>query len=121
MKDYSNQKGYIRDLKPQTLPWAGRRDHLADGEKAAKLDQERARKRFHDWAASMVEGAKHMNVGSGAQIRQLLFAGTLNANQPCKKGKAKPPENRLEYSRVFKVLHLPVHELQCCCHRHATH
>ena len=120
MKKHSNPEGYIRDLKPQTL--GGRRDHLADGEKAAKLDQERARKRFHDWAASRVEGAKYMNVGSGAQIRQLLFAGTLNANQPCKKGKAKPPENRLEYSRVFKVLHLPVPELHyCCCHRHAAH
>ena len=75
----------------QTLPRAGRRDHLADGEKAAKQDQERARKRFHDWAASRVEGAKYMNVGSGDEIRQLLFAGTLNAKQPIReKGREKP-------------------------------
>ncbi len=68
--------------------------------------------RFRKWAASKVEGAKHMNVGSGDQIRQLLFAGTLNAKQPAKeKGKAKPPDNRLDCSRTFKVLHLLVPSL----------
>lgn len=81
-----------------------RRDHLAEAEKLAKRDQETARERFQDWAASKVDGARHMNPGSGAQIRQLLFAGTLNAKQTVdRKGNISGPENRLEFSRVFKV------------------
>jgi len=80
------------------------RDHLAEAEKLAKRDQETARQRFQDWATSKVEGARHMNPGSGAQIRQLLFAGTLNAKQAVdKKGKKTGPQNRLEFSRVFKM------------------
>lgn len=83
---------------------AGCRAHLAEVEKAAKQDQERALKQFRDWAASRVEGAKHMNVASSYQLRQLLFAGTLEGMQLPKRGsKAKAPENRLEHSRVFKV------------------
>ena len=37
-----------------------------------------------------------MNVGSGAQIRQLLFAGVQNQ---------KPEKGNLEFERVFKVCH----------------
>ena len=43
-----------------------------------------------------------MNVGSGPQIRQLLFAGVANANSgPDKK------EEFLELERVFKASHPP--------------
>ena len=70
------------------------RAHLAEGEKKAYLDQEQAMHRFRNWAAQKVPGAKHMNVGSGAQIRQLLFAGVENQ---------KPEKGTLEDERVFKV------------------
>jgi hypothetical protein len=43
-----------------------------------------------------------MNVGSGLQVRQLLFAGALNQKQT-KKAKV----NRLETTRVFKVRDKP--------------
>lgn len=52
------------------------------------------------WAASRVEDAKYMNVGSGAQVQQLLFAGAQNALAQGSKGIDKPP---LPLERVFKV------------------
>lgn len=41
-----------------------------------------------------------MNVGSGAQVQQLLFAGAANALSQGSKGVDKPP---LPLERVFKV------------------
>lgn len=41
-----------------------------------------------------------MNVGSGAQVQQLLFAGAANALAQGSKGADKPP---LPLERVFKV------------------
>lgn len=62
----------------------------------ALADQADARNRFRTWAAKRVPGARSMNVGSGAQIRQLLFAGVPNA-----KGKG----DAMEKIRYFKVGH----------------
>jgi hypothetical protein len=75
---------------------------LATAEKNALKDQEDARSRFHKWAISKVPAAEIMNVGSGLQVRQLLFAGALNQKQT-KKAKV----NRLETTRVFKVRDKP--------------
>lgn len=52
------------------------------------------------WASSRVGDAKYMNVGSGAQVQQLLFAGAANALSQGSKGVDKPP---LPLERVFKV------------------
>ena len=62
--------------------------------------------RFRNWAAQKVPGAKHMNVGSGAQIRQLLFAGVENQ---------KPEKGTLEDERVFKVVTCLVFYVQVEC------
>ena len=53
--------------------------------------------RFKSWASRYVCGAEHMNVCSGAQVRQLLFAGAPNSKAP------EDASKRLELSRIFKV------------------
>lgn len=52
--------------------------HLANAEKMALEDKRVAEDYFRNWAAAKCEDAKFMNVGSGLQIRQLLFAGAKN-------------------------------------------
>ena len=69
---------------------------LADAEVKANQDQAEAMNRFRSWATKRVPGAQYMNVGSGPQIRQLLFAGV--ENQKLEKGV-------LEHEKVFKVSH----------------
>ena len=63
-------------------------------------------------ACLQVPDAKYMNVGSGTQLRQLLYAGVANSKskQPASKaaskaakGKAAAADDRLELERVFKV------------------
>ena len=54
------------------------KDHLANAEKMALEDKKVAEDYFRNWAATKCEGAKLMNVGSGLQVRQLLFAGAKN-------------------------------------------
>ncbi|KAL0051060.1 hypothetical protein WJX82_001248 [Trebouxia sp. C0006] len=70
------------------------REHLRAAEVQAEEDQKKAMGRFRRWASSKVPGAENMNVGSGAQIRQLLFAGVQNQ---------KPDKGSLELERVFKA------------------
>ena len=69
-------------------------EHLAAMEEVAKKDQEAKENIFREWAAQYVPDAAFMNVGSGAQIRQLLFAGVPNQ---------KPDLGDLEASRSFKI------------------
>lgn len=71
------------------------REHLAVAQKRALLDQQEAQERFKEWAKSRVPDAEFMNVGSGTQIRQLMFAGVPN-NRTDKR------EN-LEMERAFKA------------------
>jgi hypothetical protein len=71
------------------------REHLAAAETRARADQADAKERFRRWVCRLVPDARHMNVTSGLQIRQLLFSGT--PNQVSSKGS-------LEWERVFKVL-----------------
>lgn len=54
------------------------RAYLAEIEKVAKAQQEKAVNRFRKWASRYCPDAKYMNVGSDAQLRQLLFGGTVN-------------------------------------------
>ena len=70
------------------------RQHLEEAEVKAVKDQAEAMNRFRSWASQRVPGAVYMNVGSGAQIRQLLFAGVQNQ---------RPEKGTLETERVFKV------------------
>jgi len=69
-------------------------EHLAAMEEVAKKDQESKENIFRSWAAQYVPDAAFMNVGSGPQIRQLLFAGVPNQ---------KPDLGDLEVSRTFKI------------------
>lgn len=68
---------------------------LVEAEKAATRHQQAAEDTFRDWAAERCAGARLMNVGSGAQVRQLLFAGA-----PAKKPGALP---LVPLERAFKM------------------
>lgn len=70
------------------------REHLAGAQQRAEAEQAEAMERFRAWAAAAVPDAQWMNVSSGAQVLQLLFAGCPNKN----KGKDGVP-----LERVFKV------------------
>lgn len=70
------------------------KDHLAQAEQQAMRDEDIAKARFRTWATSKVPDAQYMNVGSGPQVLQLLFAGTPNRLE-------KKPGVPL--SRTFKV------------------
>ena len=70
------------------------REHLRDAQGRAQADQEVARSRFREFVEARVPAAQHMNVGSGAQVRQLLFAGVPNQ---------RPDKGELELERSFKV------------------
>lgn len=54
------------------------RAYLAEIEEVAKAEQEIAVNRFRKWASRYCPDAKNMNVGSDAQLRQLLFGGMVN-------------------------------------------
>lgn len=86
---------YKFHLHPETSALLLCREHLAEAQERALADQKDAQNRFRDWARTKVPDAAHMNVGSGQQVRQLLFAGIPN-NNPAK-------NETLELSRVFKV------------------
>lgn len=70
------------------------REHLRQGELQAHEDVEKAVNYFRAWAQNKVAAAEHMNIGSGPQIRQMLFAGASNE---------KPEKGELELERAFKV------------------
>ena len=70
------------------------REHLAAAEERAKREQAEAKERFKSWAERYVPGARSMNVCSGAQVRQLLFANIPNN---------KTKEGAIEDARIFKV------------------
>lgn len=52
--------------------------HLKEIENVAITEQKIAGDKFRRWASKYCADAKYMNVASDAQIRQLLFGGTLN-------------------------------------------
>lgn len=54
------------------------RSYLAEIEKLAIVEQEVAANKFRNWASKYCSDAKYMNVGSDAQVRQLLFGGACN-------------------------------------------
>ncbi|KAK6946876.1 3'-5' exonuclease domain [Dillenia turbinata] len=68
--------------------------YLAAMEKVAYAEQEVAANRFRKWASKYCPDAKHMNVGSDAQLRQLFFGGIENR---------KDPNEFLPEKRTFKV------------------
>lgn len=71
--------------------------HLADAEKRALEDKKVAEDYFRAWATGKCPAAEHMNVGSGIQVRQLLFAGAPN------KRRDKPGvEKTREFAMVSK-------------------
>ncbi|KAJ0103158.1 hypothetical protein Patl1_04260 [Pistacia atlantica] len=65
-------------IKMETEGMLVDRPYLAEIEKVAKAEQEDAVNRFRNWAIKYCPDAKYMNVGSDAQLRQLLFGGTEN-------------------------------------------
>ncbi|KAA8523705.1 hypothetical protein F0562_010128 [Nyssa sinensis] len=66
------------------------RAYLAEMETVAKAEQQVAANRFRNWACRYCPDARHMNVGSDAQLRQLFFGGTANrkdSNESLPKGR----------------------------------
>lgn len=56
------------------------------------------------WATARVPDARYMNVGSGPQVQQLLFAGaTKDASKGRGKAKEAAAEMAVPLERVFKV------------------
>lgn len=72
------------------------RPHLAAAQVQATADQETAKTRFRGWAAARVPDAAYMNVGSGPQVSQLLFAGVPNRNE-------RGEREGVPLERLFKV------------------
>lgn len=54
------------------------RPYLAEIEKVAKVEQQLAANRFRKWASKYCPDAKHINLGSDTQLRQLFFGGIQN-------------------------------------------
>ncbi|XP_027341576.1 DNA polymerase I A, chloroplastic/mitochondrial-like isoform X2 [Abrus precatorius] len=71
--------------------------YLKEIEKVAKAEQEAAVNRFRKWASRYCPDAKHMNVGSDAQLRVLLFGGTVNR---------KNHNEVIPTERIFKIPNL---------------
>ncbi|KAF8103945.1 hypothetical protein N665_0182s0052 [Sinapis alba] len=69
------------------------REYLAQIEIVAKGEQEIAVSRFRSWASKHCPDAKHMNVGSDTQLRQLFFGGISNSCNG----------EDLPYEKLFKV------------------
>eukprot|EP01018_Ginkgo_biloba_P010389 Gb_07861 [translate_table: standard] len=70
------------------------REYLSKMEEIATKEQADSGSRFRKWASKYCLDACYMNVGSDAQVRQLLFGGM------CKK---KDRNERLPLERTFKV------------------
>ncbi|KAL8144225.1 hypothetical protein V2J09_017257 [Rumex salicifolius] len=70
------------------------RDYLAEVEKVAITEQHAAAERFRNWASKYCRDARHMNVGSDTQLRQLFFGGISNR---------KNPDECLPVEKSFKV------------------
>ncbi|CAK8544046.1 unnamed protein product [Lathyrus sativus] len=70
------------------------RSYLAGIEKVTKVEQEIAEDRFRKWACRYCPDARHMNIGSEIQLRQLLFGGTVNR---------KNSSLSLPTERIFKI------------------
>ncbi|KAL2322605.1 hypothetical protein Fmac_026984 [Flemingia macrophylla] len=68
--------------------------YLKNIEKVAKAEQQAAVNRFRKWASRYCPDAKYMNVGSDAQLRVLLFGGTVNR---------KNPNEDIPNERIFKI------------------
>lgn len=69
------------------------RNYLSEMEKVAVREQEISGSKFRKWASRYCPDACYMNVGSDAQVRQLLFGGMLN----------KKTNTILTRERTFKV------------------
>ncbi|XP_010466250.1 PREDICTED: DNA polymerase I B, chloroplastic/mitochondrial isoform X3 [Camelina sativa] len=76
------------------------RDYLAQIEIVAKAEKEIAVSRFRNWASKHCPDAKHMNVGSDTQLRQLFFGGITNS---CN-GEDLPYEKLFKVPNVDKVI-----------------
>ena len=95
------------------------RDHLAAAQVQAEVDQEEARKVFQRWATAWVPAAKHMNVASGAQIQQLLFAGVRNAKDSTQLGHARVFKARVFHLRKFvRFTQFQATPIPRCLHGH---
>ncbi|KAL2476265.1 DNA polymerase I B [Abeliophyllum distichum] len=87
------------------------RTYLSEIEKVAKAEQQVAADRFRKWASEYCPDAKHMNVGSDAQLRQFFFGGIKNwiivvhknkeVDSDC--NRIRDPNEPLPVERDFKV------------------
>ncbi|KAL7103475.1 hypothetical protein ACP275_08G181800 [Erythranthe tilingii] len=84
---FDNYQRYLRPfgellVKLETEGMLVDRSYLAGIEKVAKAEQQIAADRFRKWASKYCPDAKHMNVGSDTQLRQIFFGGIQNRKDP---------------------------------------
>ncbi|KAK2654503.1 hypothetical protein Ddye_014359 [Dipteronia dyeriana] len=77
-------------VKIETVGMLVDRPYLAEIEKVAKAERDVAVNTFCNWASKYCPDAKYMNVGSGTQLRHLLFGSTKYSKH--------------DVVRIFKVL-----------------
>ncbi|CAL5202154.1 unnamed protein product [Lathyrus oleraceus] len=75
--------------------------YLQEIEKVAKAEQQAAVNRFRKWGSKYCPDVKYMNVGSDAQLRVLLFGGTVNRKNH---NEAIPTERIFKVPNVDKVI-----------------
>ncbi|KAL9232653.1 hypothetical protein vseg_007735 [Gypsophila vaccaria] len=71
------------------------RAYLSEVERVAIAEQQIAADRFRNWASKYCPDARHMNVGSDTQLRQLFFGGICNR---------KDQNESLPMEKKFKIL-----------------
>ncbi|XP_058755167.1 DNA polymerase I B, chloroplastic/mitochondrial-like isoform X2 [Vicia villosa] len=75
--------------------------YLQEIEKVAKAEQQAAVNRFRKWGSKYCPDVKYMNVGSDAQLRVLLFGGSVNRKNH---NEAVPTERIFKVPNVDKVI-----------------
>ncbi|KAG5027238.1 hypothetical protein AAZV13_08G279700 [Glycine max] len=88
-------------IKMESVGMLVDQSYLKDIENVAKAEQEAAVNRFRKWASRYCPDAKYMNVGSDAQLRVLLFGGTVNRKNH---NEAIPTERVFKIPNVDKVI-----------------
>ncbi|KAH1239493.1 DNA polymerase I A, chloroplastic/mitochondrial [Glycine max] len=88
-------------IKMESVGMLVDQSYLKDIENVAKAEEEAAVNRFRKWASRYCPDAKYMNVGSDAQLRVLLFGGTVNRKNH---NEAIPTERVFKIPNVDKVI-----------------
>ncbi|KAK9671221.1 hypothetical protein RND81_12G014200 [Saponaria officinalis] len=77
------------------------RAYLSEVESVAIAEQQIAADRFRNWASKYCPDARHMNVGSDTQLRQLFFGGICNRKD---QNESLPTEKKFKIPNVDNVI-----------------